>query len=153
MIAPRIRTGNPAASPQAPLPHGRQIDSQAHALLAARAALEKQAEAVVIMDLRSLSTVADFFVVCTAGSARQLNAVKEHIEAVLERHGCPVWHTEGAAVNEPARAFAPDPQWLLMDCGEIVVHLLDQHARSFYRLEELWGDAPRLPISPPTSDR
>ena len=132
------------------------------ALTAARAALEKQAEGVVVMDLRVLSTVTDFFVVCTAGSARQITALKDHIETALEQEGCSVWHTEGTASfavgsgrsSERSRrasaltsgGFTDAPQWVLMDCGDVVVHLLDQRARAFYRLEELWADAPRLSL-------
>jgi ribosome-associated protein len=133
---------------RAPLtPQGWGTESQAKALIAARAAFEKQAEGVVVMDIRALSTIADFFVVCTAGSARQIGALKEHIEAALHQHGCAVWHTEGApSTAEAASLFNREPQWVLMDCGEIVVHLLDQRARTFYRLEELWADAPRIPV-------
>jgi ribosome-associated protein len=129
-------------------PSGRRIDSQEQALTVVRAALEKHAEHVTVLDLRSLSTVTDFFVVCTAGSARQINALKEHIETTLHRRGWPVWHTEGTA---PASVLAQDggqtPQWVLLDCGDVVVHLLDQQARALYRLEELWADAPRLPLA------
>ena len=125
------------------------LDSQAKALIAARAALDKQAEAVVVMDLRSLSTVADFFVICTAGSGRQITALKEHIEEALDRHGGAVWHTEGSASSpEAVHGLNHQPQWVLMDCGEIVVHLLDEQARAFYRLEQLWADAPRIPVDP-----
>ena len=112
--------------------------------MAARAALEKHAEDLVVLDLRSLSSVADFFVVCTAGSTRQIDALKDHLEGVLSRYECPVWHTEGAASG--TGAFNEGPQWVLMDFGEIVVHLLDQQTRKFYRLEDLWGDAPRVPL-------
>jgi ribosomal silencing factor RsfS len=116
-------------------------------------------------------------VVCTAGSARQINALKDHIEAALSGQGCAVWHTEGSASFDvdsgrsrerpgdhggrsgeqrrkaasrggTSSPFNHGPQWVLMDCGEIVVHLLDQHARTFYRLEDLWADAPRLSLSP-----
>ena len=130
--------------------HGNTLlDSQARALIAARAALEKHAEGVVVMDLRSLSTVADFFVICTAGSGPQITALKEHIEAALKRHGGAVWHIEGSAASpEVLRALNHHSQWVLMDCGEIVVHLLDEQARTFYRLEQLWADAPRIPIDP-----
>ncbi len=101
------------------------------------------------MDLRALSDVTDFFVICTAGSTPQLTALKEHIETVLSRQGCAVWHTEGfpSDVAGPG-GFTPAPQWLLMDCGDVVVHLLNPQARAFYRLEELWADAPRLSIPP-----
>lgn len=117
-------------------PHGQPIETQAKALLAAYAGLEKQAEDVVVIDLRSLSIVTDFFVICTAGSGRQITALKDHIDAVLSQRGCPVWHVEGEA--------GAVPQWVLMDYGDIVVHLMDQPARSFYQLEQLWADAPRV---------
>ena len=131
-----------------PLPlHGPKPDSRSTALAAAQKALNKQAEGVVVMDLRSLSGVTDFFVVCTAGSGRQISALKDHIEAALLQQGCPVWHTEGSTAPPP-RGGSEDPEfrWVLMDCGEVVVHLFDQRARTFYRLEELWADAPRLPL-------
>ena len=122
-------------------------DSRSTALAAARAALEKQAEDVVVMDLRSLSSVTDFFVLCTAGSGRQIEALKDHLEAALLELGWPVGHTEGS-VGSPARSGPEDRafHWILMDFGEVVVHLFDQRARTFYRLEDLWADAPRLSL-------
>ena len=123
-------------------------DSRALALLAARAALEKHAEHVVVMDLRAISTVADFFVICTAASSPQIEALKEHIEAALASRGCAVWHTEGAPPSGGGDPLARDFRWVLMDCGEVVVHLLDQPARAFYRLEDLWADAPRIAVEP-----
>ena len=128
-------------------PSGWKIDSQAKALIAAQAALDTQAEDIVVMDLRALSTVADFFVICTAGSSRQIDALKDHIEEALARQGCLVDHTEGSTPPRGSLGIGThDFQWVLMDCGEIVVHLLDQHARAFYRLEDLWADAPRVPL-------
>ena len=124
-------------------PRGQPIESQAKALLAAHAALDKQAEDIVVVDLRSLSIVTDFFVVCTAGSGRQITALKDHIDAALSQRGCPVWHVEGEGGTAP--------QWVLMDYGDIVVHLMDQPARSFYQLEQLWADAPRIPVAQPQS--
>ena len=125
------------------------IDSQKAALIAARAALEKLAEDAVVMDLRSLSTVADYFVICTGNSARQLDAIKNHIEDALGEQSYQVWHSEGATTASDGPSDAP--QWVLMDCGDFVVHLFDQKARSFYRLEDLWADAPRLSLGPSPS--
>ena len=127
-------------------PQGRPIQGEAKALAAAHAVLEKQAEQVVVVDLRSLSSVTDFFVICTAGSSRQIDALKDHIEAVLSGQGWPVWHTEGDAAP-PSRGFTLDPQWVLMDYGDLVVHVMDQKSRSFYQLEQLWADAPRVPLA------
>jgi len=109
--------------------------------------LAKQAEDVVVMDLRTLSPVTDFFILCTAGGARQLDALKDHIESELAQQGCALRHIEGAASpGGPPRASERDLRWVLMDGGDIVVHLLDQPTRAFYRLEDLWADAPRLPL-------
>ena len=132
-------------------PRGQPLESQAKALIAAHAALDKQAEDVVVVDLRSLSLVTDFFVICTAGSGRQITALKDHLDAILSQRGYPVWHTEGEAASAPSKGFTHDPQWVLMDYGDVVVHLMDQQARSFYQLEQLWADAPRISLAQPQS--
>lgn len=123
-------------------------DSRTVALVTARAALDKLAEDVVVMDLRLLSSITDFFVLCTATSTRHLDALREHIEAALTRQGQSVWHVEGTSADaQPAHEGRQEPHWILMDCGDVVVHLLDARARDFYQLERLWGDAPRIPFS------
>jgi len=99
------------------------------------------------MDLRKLSSVSDFFVIATAATTRQIVAMTEHIEAVLRRAGHRVWHTEG--LTQP-QGGANGFSWVLMDCGEFVVHLFDPPAREFYQLERLWGDAPRTTLAPQT---
>ena len=132
-------------APGVPLDPVRDRDSRTTALTAARAALEKQAEDVVILDLRAVSTITDFFLVCTADNPRQIEALKDHIEAELRRRGCRVEHTEGSA-SAVRGTSSPGLQWVLMDCGDLVVHLFDRHARDFYRLEDLWADAPRVPV-------
>ena len=121
-------------------------DSRTNALAAARAALDKQAEDVVILDLRPVSTIADFFLVCTADNVRQLDALKDHIEATLLKLGHRVQHTEGSAAPAASSPASPESRWVLLDCGDLVVHLFDRHAREFYRLEDLWADAPRVPF-------
>ena len=127
-----------------PEPAGR--NSRTNALAAARAALDKQAEDVVILDLRPVSTIADFFLICTADNARQLDALKDHIEATLLKLGRRVQHTEGSRSPTAPGPAAPESRWVLIDCGDVVVHLFDRPARQFYRLEDLWADAPRVPI-------
>lgn len=98
----------------------------------------------MVLDLRALSTVTDFFLICTADNSTHVTALKEHLQDVLSQHRAPVWHTEGAP-GALGRSL-DEPQWVLLDCGDVVVHLLDRRAREFYRLEELWADAPRLPV-------
>ncbi|HEX9780327.1 MAG TPA: ribosome silencing factor [bacterium] len=122
------------------------ITSQELAYLAAGAALDKQAEDPVVLDVRALSTVADFFVVCTADSGPQLEACRDAIDQALRVQGCRIWHTEGDAAPGGPAGGTPPLRWILMDCGDVIVHLMDQTTRGFYQLERLWGDAPRLPL-------
>ena len=142
--SPRIPSRAASQPERTPEPAGR--DSRTNALAAARAALDKQAENVVILDLRPVSTIADFFLVCTADNARQLDALKDHIEAALAKLGKRVQHTEGSAAAAATGSGPFESRWMLIDCGDLVVHLFDRHAREFYRLEDLWADAPRVPI-------
>ena len=114
------------------------------AVLLAQAVLEKHAEDIWVLDVRKLSTVTDYFVIGTVGSVRQLKAVSEHLDAVLAQRRERVWHVEGAT---RADTLHHEPQWALLDCGDVVVHLMDARARSLYQLERLWGDAPRVPVS------
>ena len=111
----------------------------------AQVILDTHGEDVVALDVRGLSSLTDFFILCTAHSARQLEAIREHVERAITSAGHRVKHVEGGASSNPSSGGADDArQWLLMDCGDVVVHLMDLRARSFYRLEELWADAPNI---------
>lgn len=100
------------------------------------------------MDVRALSSVTEFFVICTADNVRQLGAMADYVQATLAQAGCSVGHIEGAssAPSIGTGTAAIEPQWVLMDCGDVVVHLFDQPTRAFYQLEALWADAPRLAL-------
>ncbi|MBI4343893.1 MAG: ribosome silencing factor [Candidatus Omnitrophica bacterium] len=100
----------------------------------------------MVMDLRGCSGITDYFVLCTAGSSRQVQALTDHLEETLRRNRCPVWHAEGASARPQPGAWAEGRQWVLVDCGDVVVHLFDKAARSFYSLERLWADAPRVAV-------
>ncbi len=104
--------------------------------LGARVAQEKKAEGVVIMDLQGLSTVADFFLVASAQSTTQMKTIGEAIEEALESRGVRMLHSEGQ----------PESGWLLLDYGEVVMHVFLEKTRAFYALEHLWGDAPLLSV-------
>ncbi len=125
-------------------PRRAEPQSELKAVAAAQAAMDKQAEDVVVMDLRALSSVTDFFVLCTAGSAPQIDALREHVTVVFDRLGSPIRHIEGD--GHGSSRSPSDPRWVLLDGGDVVVHLLDPRARAFYRLEELWADAPRITV-------
>lgn len=117
------------------------------ALFAAHTALMKQAEDVLVMDLRPVSSASDFFVLATAASHRQIQAIVDQIEREMKRVGQRVWYVEGL---QPGARWREQPahvlSWVLMDCGDVVVHVFNAPGREFYRLERLWADAPRVPL-------
>lgn len=92
--------------------------------------LTKKAHNVVIMDLRPLTSMTDFFVVCSADSDIQIRAIGDVVVEGLEKKGVDPWHREAGSVN-----------WLLLDYVDVVLHVFHKNTRSFYNLEKLWGDA------------
>ncbi|MBI4354600.1 MAG: ribosome silencing factor [Candidatus Omnitrophica bacterium] len=114
-------------------------------MIAANAALNKQAEDVTILDVRALSTVTDFFIIASAATTRQIAAIAEEIDRELTRRGGDVLHVEGLKERVAA---ASGLSWVLIDCGDLVVHVFNPPAREFYQLERLWADAPRLAVEP-----
>ncbi|MBI4580223.1 MAG: ribosome silencing factor [Planctomycetes bacterium] len=100
----------------------------------ARLASDNRAEDIVILDLRNLSAVADFFVIATGTSDRQMRAIADQVEA----HGL----TVGQRVY--GRSGYENATWLLIDYVDVVLHLFDAERRQYYDLELLWGDAPRI---------
>lgn len=109
-------------------------DGRAFALAAARIAAENKTENVCVLDLRGLSTLADFFVIGTGTSSRQMHAVLDHI---LE-------HARGVGRRHFNISDSTDASWLLADYVDVVIHLFDEEHRRYYDLDGLWGDAPRL---------
>lgn len=101
------------------------------------AAREKQAEELVVLDLRGLSDVTDFFIICHGSSDRQVLAIAEGIEERLARN------LKRRAANVEGRRRA---EWILLDYIDFVVHVFVSEKREFYRLERLWGDALQLQL-------
>jgi len=98
-------------------------------------ASDKKGENIVLMDMRNISPITDFFIIASGGSDRQLKAIIEHIgEETKRTYNMPVWHVEGD----------PEGGWVLMDYGDVVVHVFLPEKRSYYDLEGLWRDAPIL---------
>ena len=93
--------------------------------------LEKKAEDVIILDLKNITTVTDYFVICTADSTAQVKAVTDYIIEKLKEQKIKVWHTEGYE----------SLTWVLLDLVDVVVHIFQPETRQFYKLEKLWGDA------------
>jgi ribosome-associated protein len=109
----------------------RDLPSLPQAMLAVSAALEKKAEDVILLDISSVSIMADFFVICTARTDTHVRAVRDSVTQALERDGLNLRRREGADASG----------WVLLDWGDIVVHLFGPAEREFYSLEKLWGDA------------
>jgi ribosome-associated protein len=102
----------------------------------ARAALGKKARELQLLDLQGLSGIADYFFVCTATSAPHARTIVEAVEASLKGEGHPVRHREGI----------PESGWVLLDYGDLLVHVFLPETRAFYGLDRLWGDAPEVPV-------
>jgi ribosome-associated protein len=92
--------------------------------------MTKKADDVVLMDLRGLTSMADFFVVCSADSDVQVRAIADAVEDGMEKKGLRLWHRESGSSN-----------WILLDFVDVVLHVFHKNTRPFYNLEKLWGDA------------
>ncbi len=104
--------------------------------LGARAALDKKALDLQVLDLQGISGVADFFLICSGSSTTQLEAIVEAVRHALKVEGVRPRHSEGTR----------ESGWLLLDYGDIVMHIFLEETREFYALERLWGDAPLLSV-------
>lgn len=114
----------------------------AHTL--AQAAIEKLADDVKIIDLRGVVSYTDYFVVCTGQNQRLTKAIAEHVMDAVNDLGGP---------KKPRRRESdPDGTWLLLDYNDVVLHIFTPEARSFYRLESLWGQVPQEKIVDSASD-
>ncbi len=113
------------------LPADRPIIGEALAQAAAELSLTKKATDVRILDLRDVTTMADFFVVCSADSDTQVRAIADAVLEGLKDEDVRPYHKEGYE----------NLQWVLLDYVDVVVHVFHRDARTFYNLEKLWGDA------------
>ncbi|MFD1425611.1 ribosome-associated protein [Kroppenstedtia sanguinis] len=104
------------------------------AQVAAAAAEEKKAQHVSILDIRGLSVIADYFVICHGNSQTQVQAIAESIKDKMEQVGSPPRAVEGLS----------EARWVLIDLGDVVVHVFHKDERDFYDLERLWGDAAQV---------
>ena len=104
---------------------------------AVRAALDKKASNVVVLDLRNTPAFTDFFILCSGQSQRQVKAIADSVEEALRAVKIRPTHVEGYDRSE----------WVLMDFFSFIVHVFAPNTREFYALERLWGDAERIEIS------
>ena len=111
------------------------------ALLLVSSALEKKACDLVLMEVRELSSIADYFMICSGRSDRQVQSIAQGIEENLHRAGESPLSVEGMNRGH----------WVLMDFADVIVHIFYQPVREFYDLDGLWGHAPRVELPEPYS--
>jgi ribosome-associated protein len=114
----------------------RQASSRDLAVAAARAAADKQGERVVVLDVRELIVITDYFVITSGASQRQVRTIVEEIEKALRDLGRKPVRREGVE----------DWRWVLLDYFDVVIHVFADEEREYYDLERLWRDAPRLAL-------
>jgi ribosome-associated protein len=115
-------------------PTPRAAVGQDRAFLCARVAADHKARDIVVLDMRGVTPLYDFFVLATGGSRRQIHTIAEEIDAALHAEGDTRLGIEGYEASK----------WVVQDYGDVVVHVFDAEARAYYALEELWADAPHL---------
>lgn len=106
---------------------------------AALAGLEHKAEDVKLLDVRGLSSYADYIVIMSGTSERQVNAIANAVDAELSKSGVKLLGVEGMSTGS----------WTLIDTGDVVIHVFHRDARGFYDLDGLWSDAKQLPVQAP----
>ncbi|MEA3560207.1 MAG: ribosome silencing factor [Candidatus Omnitrophota bacterium] len=111
----------------------KDIDSRKKALICARACQDKKAKGIVLMEMKEVSNIADFFIICEGQSDKQLKAIADNILEKLKNLYIRVWHIAGYE----------EAKWILLDYNDVIIHIFCKQMRSFYDLEHLWSKAPR----------
>ncbi len=120
--------------PHAPTPAGLQ-----KAILCAEAALEKKATNLVVIDVAEFTSIAEYLIVCSGRSDRQVQSIAEGVAQTLKSGGSPANAMEGLTRG----------QWVLIDGADVIVHVFQPDTRGFYDLERLWEHAPRVELPEP----
>ena len=105
-------------------------------LAAVRAAQEKQAKDIKVLDLRDITSFADFFIICSGANSRQIQTISNEIETELKKLGERANSVEGYTHAE----------WVLMDYGDYLIHIFTEKARAYYDLERLWREAKHVEV-------
>ncbi len=114
----------------------QMMDIEEAAQIAARAASDKKATDIVILDLRQIASFTEYFVIASGASNRQVQAISNEVEERLRKSGKRPLHIEGYSSAE----------WILLDYGDFIVHVFSSSSRQFYDLERLWRDAGRIEV-------
>lgn len=110
-------------------------DTLGRVAVAARAAADKKAFDLVALEVAELTSYTDCFLLCSAASERQVGAIVDEVSRRLKHAGARVLHTEGDVRRS---------DWVLLDYGDLVIHVFTEDRRAYYGLDSLWGDAPRI---------
>ncbi len=113
------------------------MESRKLALLCRELADNKKAEDIAILDLRKISSITDYFVICTGTSEPHLRAIVNEIQAQLE---------EDQHISPRGTDGSINTSWVVLDYFDVIVHVMRKDVRELYKLEDLWGDAP--PVKP-----
>lgn len=113
---------------------GQTLSSLERACLSARVAAENKGRDILVLDMRNITRLYDYFVLVTGSSRRQIHTISEEVDAALTRAGDRRLSIEGYEASK----------WVVQDYGDVVVHVFDPSAREYYTLEELWADAEQV---------
>ena len=102
--------------------------------IAAQAAYDKKGMNITILDMKNTSIMADYFLICSAKNIRQTQSIADYVEEQLKSNEIEVRHVEGYRSG----------RWILLDTGDMIVHIFTEEDRSFYDLDNLWCDAGRI---------
>ena len=111
-------------------------DARRTAQRAARIALDHKAAGLTVLDVQGVSSVTDYFLVCSGRSTTHVRSIADAIRTELKTDGVRPLHAEGQ----------PESGWVLLDYGDVLVHVFLEDTRAYYALERLWGDAPNVPL-------
>ncbi|WP_042354989.1 ribosome silencing factor [Bacillus rubiinfantis] len=112
------------------------MDNRELLSLALKAADDKRAEDIVALNMKGISLIADYFIICHGNSDKQVQAIAREIREKAHEQGYDVKRMEGF----------DEARWVLLDLGDVVAHVFHRDERIYYNLERLWGDAPRLDV-------
>jgi ribosome-associated protein len=113
------------------------LSAEGKAAFTSRIAADKKAMDVVVLDMRDASSITDYFLICSGGSERQVQAIADAIDEQLTQSGIESLGVEGYR----------EGRWILMDYGDVIVHVFSQETREFYDLERLWANAAKIEVT------
>lgn len=145
MAAPAPTIAALSAAPVVPPPRSKSLyeTSLGNAVTAARIADQLRGQNIVVLDLTGVTSIVDFFVIVTGTSPRQMHAIADEVNRKLK-------HEDGNR-RISIEGYRTEGNWILIDFGDVVLHVFTPEGRSLYNLEQLWGDAPRINWQPPAA--